>query len=128
MPDTCLDTTRSTSLDVRLMRVLNAMAEFCHDMCGKEQWEATEALIHISDWSREISLVSQSIRADIPRPSQRAHDLIESLRVAVDLDDAIAASATTLRCLPAEEKACVLVEIEVLRAKRGVDAAREWAR
>lgn len=127
MPDTCLDTTPSQSLDVRLLRTVEHILGDLKSVNGG----VLTFQVQNADWLQylaDVREIASEIRATIHRPGKQAHDLIQCLRASVDLDDAIFAARHTLRCLPTGDQARVALEIEVIRAERERARQGEMAR
>lgn len=118
MPDTCLDTTRSQSLDVRVLRIANMLTcwgqKFHAHGWDKQRDEMNAARDELMD------VVSQ-IRATIHRPSQQAHDLIQLLHRASSEGDAWAVlvdCATTIRGLSDADQVRVVSEALIAVARQ----------
>ncbi len=123
MPD-CLTTTRTEALDIAILRTAS---EIAHAANARPDIPADVAR-HMAMWADELRNHAGDVRALQHQPSKLAGDLIHCFRKAASLADAIWSSRTTIRCLPVEDQARVLVEIEILRAQERVAEMVEAAR
>jgi hypothetical protein len=119
MPDTCLDTTKSQSPDVRLMRVANALQASVHKTHGGMVFLSITA-IKWDEIHAVIRDVASDLRATIGRPSEQAANVIQVLQATVtrgDVDTAWLDLAATVRQLPPCEQSRVIVEARIAEAK-----------
>lgn len=107
MPD-CLTTTRSTAPDVRLLRLADRV-------------RCAVSVLDLACISDDMMALAGDLRADIHRPSQQAHDLIELLRRAASEGDAWAVlvdCATTIRGLSDADRVRVVSEALIAVARQ----------
>lgn len=112
MPDTCLDTTKSQSPDVRLMRAAERLANIPFRWIG----DRAEALCVV----QELQAIASDLRATIGRPSEQAANVIQVLQATTtrgDVDTAWLDLAATVRQLPPCEQSRVIVEARIAEAK-----------
>jgi hypothetical protein len=116
MNDTCLDTTKSQSPDVRLLRVIGRM----HDAIEHHGViYAYEAKARIS----ELIEIAADIRATTGRPALRASDLIDLIRVCPTKGDVMACvwdHKTALRQMEPGEAVRTLTEALIAMARQSV--------
>jgi hypothetical protein len=122
MPDTCLDTTKSQSPDVRLMRVLQLLDNNRHGTLGG----GVVVMLTHADWhdvAAELHAIASDLRATIGRPAPRASDLIDLIRACATKGDVMACvwdHKTALRQMEPGEAVRALTEALIAMARQGM--------